>query len=55
MQGLIPPTCNGRLKFLTRLACNLNSGDSIYLVLRSIDVMTNAPAFSYQLNFAICY
>ena len=55
LQGLLPTTCNGRLEFRTRLARNLNSGDTIYLVLRSIDDFTEAPAFSCQLNFAICY
>ena len=55
LQGLLPTECNGRLEFRTRLARNLNSGDTIYLVLRSIDDFSTGPAFSCQLNFAICY
>lgn len=55
MQGLLPPECNGRQEFRTRLARNLNSGDTVYLVLRAIDDLTTTPAFACQLNFAICY
>lgn len=55
MQGLLPVECNGRMEFKTRLARNLNSGDSIFLLLRGIADITTSPSFSCQLNFAICY
>lgn len=55
MQGLVPLESNGRIEFKTRLARNLNSGDSVFLVLRTIADITTSPTFSCQLNFAICY
>ena len=55
MQGLCPLDSNGRLEFKTRLARNLNSGDSIYLLCRTVTDITTGIDFTCQLNFAICY
>ena len=55
MQGLLPLTSNSRQEFRTRLARNLNSGDTIFLCLRPVIDITNIPDLTAQLNFAICY
>ena len=55
MQGLLPVTSNSRQEFRTRLARNLNSGDTIFLCLRPIQDINATAQFTAQLNFAICY
>ena len=60
MSGIIPANTNGRLEFKTRLARNLNSNDSIFLVMKTCTTGQNQQSpcnFSVcvSLNYAICY
>lgn len=53
IQGFVDNTQVYRFK--TRLARNLNSGDTIVLVWRPFDTYTQAGLFSYTLNYAMSY
>ena len=57
MSGILPPEANTTIHFRTRLARNLNSGDTIQLVLKTIDGASQEISFGFyaQLNYAIAY
>jgi hypothetical protein len=58
MSGVMPATGTAEpITYRSRLARNLNAGDSIFLLLRGISGETSIDqvAFVYCLNFAICY
>lgn len=57
MSGVLPVTANTKIVQRTRLARNLNSGDSIYLYIRSVmdDSFEGSASFMAQLNFAITF
>jgi hypothetical protein len=58
MSGVMPSTGSDEpITYRSRLARNLNSGDSIHLLVRAIsgDIDIDSVAFVYHLNFAICY
>jgi hypothetical protein len=58
MSGVMPSTGTAEpITYRSRLARNLNSGDSISLLVRAIsgEEDITSVAFVYHLNFAICY
>ena len=57
MSGILPSSATNTIHYRTRLARNLNSGDTIQLVLRSIANADAAVEFGFyaQLNYAIAY
>ncbi len=57
MSGFIPTSSNTPVTFRSRLARNLNSGDTVLLLLRPIGVATEALDVDVAANFnyAICY
>ena len=57
MSGILPPSATNTIHYRTRLARNLNSGDTIQLVLKGISNTSEAAEFGFyaQLNYAIAY
>jgi hypothetical protein len=58
MSGVIPATGAAEpITYRSRLARNLNSGDSIHLLVRGMSGVTDIEdvQFIYLLNYAICY
>lgn len=57
MSGILPPSATNTIHYRTRLARNLNSGDTIQIILRSIAAADGAADFGFyvQLNYAIAY
>jgi len=57
MSGILPPSATNTIHYRTRLARNLNSGDTIQIVLKGIANAAEAADFGFyaQLNYAIAY
>ena len=56
LSGYIPPSSNQAPTFRTRLARNLNSGDSIVLIIRAVGSTAISEAhLGVMLNYAISY
>ena len=53
--GIITPE-QGKMRIRTRLARNLNQGDSVYLIIgTNSNSISSASRFNYLVQYAICY
>lgn len=57
LTGILPINSNSITKFKTRLARNLNSGDSLFVCIRQVIQQDTTADFDFamSLNYAICF